>query len=43
LLFGSVKLGEPGLTKAFLELDLIARHRRTPAKTACSCFVLSKA
>jgi hypothetical protein len=42
LLFGSVNLGETSLAEAFLELDLIARHRRTPAKTACSCSVLLK-
>src|SRR5271167_109458 len=40
LLFGAIDLGETGLAEAFLELNLIARHRRTPAKTACSCFVL---
>src|SRR5664279_237191 len=39
LLLGSVAFVEIGFAEAFLELDPIARHRQTPSKTICSCFV----
>ncbi len=42
LLLAPVHFVETGIAEPFLKLDHVARHCRSPAKTKCSCYVLSQ-